>query len=150
MTALGFGLIAVAVLAIYRVYLWYKTGPVGPDPWGDEVEASLRSGEAIPLCTHCLEPQNHNGWFCPNCGAAEGPGSPLLVPVQMYYLGHAFRSATGAFAKRNPLILLGYALVAIAELSLLGVIYLLFFFARLGRPSQESPGTAAGGPVAAQ
>jgi len=145
MTALGIGLVAVAVLAIYRAYLWYRNGPVTPDPWGAEVESTLQSGEAVPLCTHCLEPQTHNGWFCPNCGAAEGPDSPLLVPVQMYYLGHAFRSATGAFAKRNPFILLGYALVAMAELSILGIIYLIFFFARLGSVAKGPGETKAQG-----
>jgi len=133
MTALGIGVTAVAVLAIYRAYLWYKTGPVAPDPWGSEIEATLHDGEATPLCTHCLEPQDHNGWFCPNCGAAAGPESPLLVPVQMYYLGHAFRAATGAFARRNPLVIVGYILVALVELSILGVVYLVFFFVGVGK-----------------
>jgi hypothetical protein len=141
MTALGIGVTAVAVLAIYRAYLWFKSGPLAPDPWGSEIEEALQSGEAMPLCTHCLEPQDHHGWFCPNCGAAAGPDSPLLVPVQMYYLGHAFRAATGAFAKRNPLVFLGYILVALTELSILGVVYLVFFFVGLGkapRPRLES------------
>jgi len=148
MTALGIGLVAVAVLTIYRAYLWYKSGPVAPDPWGSDIEATLQNGEATPLCTHCLEPQDHHGWFCPNCGASVGPDSPLLVPVQMYYLGHAFRAASGAFAKRNPLVILGYILVALKVFFILGVVYLVLFFVGLGKAPKSRLEVGLPGPPA--
>ncbi len=60
-------------VAIYRAVLWLTSAARTPDPWGEEVEAALNQGEAVPLCHHCFTPQEHNGWFCPSCASTTGP-----------------------------------------------------------------------------
>lgn len=36
---------------------------IPPDPWPEEVDAAVRSPEAVPLCIDCLYPQEHHHWF---------------------------------------------------------------------------------------
>ena len=60
-------------LAVYRFILWIMEAPRTVEPWGDEAEKAVNDEEAVPLCHHCLTPQAHNGWFCPECGAIVGP-----------------------------------------------------------------------------
>jgi hypothetical protein len=56
------GLIVATVFAFFRrVFACPRT----PDPRGDDVEQAVEGEEAVPVCPHCLTPQQHNGWFCP-------------------------------------------------------------------------------------
>lgn len=56
--------------AIYIFCRWLLACPRTPDPWGAEVEQAVEEEHAVPVCPHSLTPQEHNGWFCPECGSA--------------------------------------------------------------------------------
>ena len=131
----GLGFLAVG---LYRALKWLTTAPRTPDPWGAEIAAAVESEDAVPLCQHCLFPQEHNGWFCPECGAAVGPYCNYLPMVYPFSIGESLRAGiTGPF-RRNWLTLTGYALIAVGFLSiLLAPVYLLFLYPRLARPSEE-------------
>ena len=121
-------ILAIGALAAYKTFIWLKEAKCTPDPWGPEVEKALEQGEATPLCPHCLAPQEHVGWFCPECGATVGPFSNYLPTVYPFSVGDAVRAAVTGRLRPNPLIIIGYVLVALGFLSILAPVYLLFFF----------------------
>jgi hypothetical protein len=125
-------------VAIYRAVLWLTSAPRTPDPWGDEVEAALNQGEAVPLCHHCLAPQEHNGWFCPACGSTTGPYSNYLPFVYIFSQGEALRSGVAQRVRRSPLVVAGYFLFS---LSLFGIVAPVYWFFLL-RNLQHNDGLA--------
>jgi hypothetical protein len=56
-------ILGILGFAIYRVGLWVMTAKRTPDPWGEEIDNALNQEDAVPLCHHCLAPQQHSGWF---------------------------------------------------------------------------------------
>jgi len=50
---------------------WWNAQP--PNPWSDEDQEAVNRPDAVRVCHRCLTPQEHLGWFCPECGAATGP-----------------------------------------------------------------------------
>ena len=66
-------ILGICGLTFYRLVLWVMEAPRVPDPWGKEIEDAVNHEGAVPLCHNCLAPQEHNGWFCPECGVTVGP-----------------------------------------------------------------------------
>jgi hypothetical protein len=124
------GLIFGAVFACYR---WLLAGPRTPDPWGADVEQAVEDGEAVPLCPHCLTPQEHNGWFCPECGSSVGPYVNYLPSVCIFSIGEAVRGGVELRSRWTPLLMLGYVLIAIAFFKGLAPFYCLFLFMNRAR-----------------
>ncbi len=139
-------IIGVGAVAVYRVLLWLMEAARTPDPWGPEVEAEVEKEDAVPLCPHCLAPQKHNGWFCPECGSTVGQFGNYLPTVYIFSVGDAARSGIGRLRKQ-PLLLVGYFLVALGKLGPpLAVVYVALVARMMGRDSQEAAGPPA--PVA--
>jgi hypothetical protein len=130
-------ILGVLVAVGYRVYVWIADSPRTPDPWGPEIEDGLE--RAIPLCHHCLSPQEHSGWFCLDCGAAIGPYCNYLPAVYPFALGDSARAGIEHFVGHRPLLIAGHALVALAFLpTILAPIYWCLLFQRLApRPNAE-------------
>jgi len=63
-----------------------------PDPWPKDVDAAVRSSEAVPLCIDCLYPQEAHRWFCPHCGKPTGDYVALMPYLQVLVMGELFRS----------------------------------------------------------
>ncbi len=55
----------VALLILCRLWVWFQETKLAPEPWGTELEHAVHGPEAVPVCPHCLAPQEHDGWFCP-------------------------------------------------------------------------------------
>jgi hypothetical protein len=88
-------ILGVGAAALYRVWIWLKDAPYTPDPWGAEVGGALEDPKSAPVCPHCLIPQEHNGWFCPECGSTVGQFSNYLPAV---YIVVAEKHFGGALA----------------------------------------------------
>jgi hypothetical protein len=119
-----FVLMGMAMLAAYQFYRWLVTGPRTPDPWGQEVQNATESPDAVPLCTRCLAPQQHTGWFCPNCGAVVAEGGNCLPFVYLFSIGEGMREAAN---RRGLLTTTGAMLIGLVTLS---PIYCLAFLFR--------------------
>ena len=138
------GLLAILALiaaAIYAFFRWLVAGPRTPDPWGYEVEQAVEAGDAAPLCPHCLTPQQHHGWFCPECGSTVGQYGNYLPSVYIFSIGDAARAGVQQRSPWTPLLVTGYVLLAIAYFSLLAPLYCLFLFihrARFRTPTAEA------------
>ena len=130
-----FGLVCAA---IYGFCKWLSTGPRSPDPWGEEVEKAVEAEEAVPVCPHCLTPQAHEGWFCPECGSVSGQYSNYLPNVYIFSIGEAVRADVGQPNRWRPLITAGYILIAFGYFSLLAPVYCLFLFLNRWRGRQVS------------
>jgi len=79
--------VAFACLLVWRVGLflieWQRSILIPPDPWDAEMTEKLNDPEAVPVCHHCFTPQEHDRWFCPECGAAVGPYNNYLPLIHI-------------------------------------------------------------------
>ncbi len=121
--------------AIYAFCQWLWACPRTPDPWGDDVERAVEGEEARPVCPHCLACQEHNGWFCPECGSTSGQYSNYLPAVYIFSIGDAVRAGVQERSRWTPLLVAGYVLVAFAFLSVLAPVYCLLLFLNRARIS---------------
>jgi hypothetical protein len=124
---------------IYRFVVWIMTAPVTPDPWTSETEQAVNQAEAVPLCSHCLTPQEHNGWFCPECGATVGPYCNYLPFVLLFSEGEVLRTGVTAPVRRSPLVTLGFVLLPLALFSIAAPFYWYFLFKNLRRSGNLRP-----------
>ena len=128
-------------VAAYRAILWLTNAPRTPDPWGDDVEAALNQGDALPLCPHCLSPQEHNGWFCPSCGSTSGPYANYLPYVFIFSQGEALRAGVAQGTRRSPLVVAGYFLFSLSLFGLAAPVYWFFLLRNLRRRGEPGPDT---------
>jgi hypothetical protein len=138
------GLIVAAIIAFCR---WVFAGPRTPDPWDAEIESAVEGEEAVPLCPHCLAPQEHNGWFCPECGSTTGQYVNYLPYVYLFSVGDAFRAGVQQRNPWTPALVVGYVLIAFAELSILAPVYCLFLFlnrAKISNLNRSAQGETSG------
>ena len=129
---------------IYGFCQWLLACPRTPEPWGPEVEQAVEGEDAVPLCPHCLTRQEHNGWFCPECGSTTGRYSNYLPFVYVFSLGDAVRAGVYQREPWTPWLVAGYVLIAFAWFSILAPIYCLLLFlnrARIGNAEQQSQAT---------
>ena len=126
-------ILGVGAAVLYRVWIWLREAPYTPDPWGAEVGGALEDPESLPVCPHCLVPQEHNGWFCPECGSTVGQYSNWLPAVYIFSIGEAFRRGVTERMRNYPLIIMGYVLVTLSYFSLLAPIFWIFLFRNFRR-----------------
>lgn len=134
--------LAAIFVAIYRLSRWIMECPATSNPWGNEIEESLNRWEALPLCDKCLTPQEHDGWFCPECGSTFGAYCNYLPYVVIFSQGQILRSGTMQPLRKNgPLIMLGYILFAFGTMAALAPVYWIFLcinWVRGATPHNES------------
>jgi hypothetical protein len=126
-------LLAICGLALYRFILWLRETRCTPDPWSDEVQHTLEQDDALPLCPHCLSPQNHNGWFCPECGSTVGPYANYMPYVYLFSQGEVLRAGVTDRFRQSPLIIIGFILLVLAILPIAAPFYWFFLFKNLSR-----------------
>jgi hypothetical protein len=121
--------------AIWRLTEWIRNARPTPDPWDTSIAAALQAGEAMPVCTRCLEPQTHDAWFCPHCGATVGPFVTWMPYLQQLALGDALRHGTSGRIPLTRVAVIGYACVGFCECLFLGPLVILapFYWWRLAR-----------------
>ena len=139
------GIIGVGCAAFYAFGKWLLTAPRTPDPWGPEVEEALQKEEAVAVCPHCLTPQAHNGWFCPECGSVSGQYGNYLPSVYIFSIGEAARAGVEHPNRWRRFVTAGYVLIALGFFSVLAPVYCLFLFINLSRNSglsQSKPSDA--------
>jgi hypothetical protein len=129
-------LVALVILgmvgvAIYRLIRWLTEAKRTADPWGDEVGKALDQDDAVPLCHHCFTPQQHNGWFCPECGATVGPYCNYLPFVYIFSQGEALRAGVTERIRRSPLIVVGLMLLSLSMFAIVAPFYWFFLFRHL-------------------
>jgi len=130
-------ILGVGAVVLYRVWLWLREAPYTPDPWGAEIGGALGDPDAVPVCPHGLTPQEHNGWFCPECGSTVGQYSNWLPAVYIFSIGEAFRRGVTEPMRNHLLIITGYVLVTLSYFSLLAPISWIFLFRNFRRVSVQ-------------
>jgi hypothetical protein len=85
-------LTVVVVLGGVGFARWFWRPASSPDPWGREVEDALEREEALPLCPHCLAPQERETWFCAECGSSIGKYNNVDPYLYVFSLGDFFRN----------------------------------------------------------
>jgi hypothetical protein len=73
-----------------KIRNWWKAPE--PHPWSIEIEEAVQQPDAVRICHHCLTPQEHLGWFCPECGAATGPYNNCMPFINIFSTGEVLRA----------------------------------------------------------
>ena len=131
-------ILGIVGMAIYRSVLWVMSAPRTDDPWGRDTDESVNQEDAVPLCHHCLTPQQHSGWFCPQCGATVGPYCNYMPYVYIFSQGEVLRAGVTERMRRSRLIAIGYVLVSLGMCAVAAPIYWFLLFRHLRR-SNEPP-----------
>src|SRR5215813_5978362 len=97
-------LLAISGLAVWRLIVWLRETKCTPDPWGEDVQHAVEQEDALPLCPHCLSPQNHNGWFCPECGSTVGPYANYMPYIYVFSQGEVLRAGVTERFRHSSLI----------------------------------------------
>ena len=130
-------ILGVFGMAVYRLVLWIMQAPRTGDPWGKETEEAINQQEAVPVCLHCLTPQEHNGWFCPECGATVGPYCNYMPYIYIFSQGEVLRSGVTERIRRSRFIILGFVLFSLGMVAVAAPIYWFFLFKNLRRSNVE-------------
>ncbi len=104
--------LAVVALVVVLIIRWIRRAVPRPDPWGEEIERAVQEEDAVPLCPHCLAPQESDTWFCPACGSSIGPYNNVNPYLYAFSLGDLFRNGTTGWAAARPLVILGFLLLS--------------------------------------
>jgi hypothetical protein len=132
----AFVILGILAFSIYLFIRWLMGAKGTADPWGDDIEKTLAEDEAVPVCHHCLTPQQHSGWFCPECGATTGPYCNYLPYVNVFSQGEVLRAGVTEHLRRRPLIVFGYLLLPFVTFTFLlplALVYWFFLFKNLRR-----------------
>ena len=135
-------LLGCCVLIFYRFILWVMEAPRTADPWEKETQDALNQPEAVPLCHHCFTPQEHNGWFCPECGSTVGPYCNYLPFVYVFSQGEVLRAGVTERLRHSPLIVIGFILFSLIIFAPIAPLYWIFLFKNLherSNPKTEIP-----------
>ena len=137
-------MVGLGAAVLYRIWLWLRDAPRTPDPWGTDIGGALEDPESVPVCHHCLTPQEHNGWFCPECGSTVGQYCNWLPAVYIFTVGEAFRRGITEPVRNPVLLVAGYALVTMSYFSLLAPILWIFLFNNYQRAANQARDLEAG------
>jgi hypothetical protein len=138
-------LVSLGGMAIYRLVLWLMDAPRTAEPWGDEIDKALAQDDAVPLCHHCFTPQEHIGWFCPECGATVGPYCNYMPYVYVFSQGEVLRAGVLEHLRCTALIVIGFIVFSLGMFSIGGPllfavpIYWFFLFRNLLRSNNTAP-----------
>jgi hypothetical protein len=130
-------ILGIGGLVVYRLIQWLRETPRTADPWGQEIDDAVNRTEAVLLCHHCMTPQEHNGWFCPQCGATVGPYCNYLPFVNAFSQGEVLRAGVTERLRHSPLMVIGLVLFPVSLFAPLAPIYWFFLF-RHHRDSQRA------------
>jgi hypothetical protein len=125
-------------VSLYRLVLWIMQAPRTDDPWGKETDEAVNQEEAVPVCHHCLTPQKHNGWFCPECGATVGPYCNYMPYIYIFSQGEVLRAGVTERIRRSRLITIGFVLFSLGMFAFAAPIYWFFLFRNLRRANDEA------------
>ncbi len=133
------GILGICSVVVYRFVVWIMEAPRTIDPWGKEMDEAFNDRAAVPVCHHCLTPQEHNGWFCPECGATVGPYCNYMPYVYVFSQGEALRAGVTERIRRSWVIRVGYVLVSLGMFPPAAPIYWFFLFKNLRRNQALPP-----------
>lgn len=123
------------LLCCYRLGLalrdWSRRLPIKPDPWDAEIAEKLKQPDCVAVCHHCFTPQQHDKWFCPECGAAVGPYNNCLPYICIFSEGEVLRNGLRNHLSQNFLTVMGYLFFSTVEYLVFAPIYWCLFFRNL-------------------
>jgi hypothetical protein len=117
---------------------WWNTP--APNPWSDEDQEAVSQPEAVRICHRCLTPQEHVGWFCPECGAATGPYNNFMPFVNVFSTGEVLRAGTDGKTKFARWVYPVYFVVGLFEYFLFAPFYWYRLFRAQKRRIQNLKG----------
>jgi hypothetical protein len=143
MTLEAFIFFVVLLAVLCRLWVWFRDTNLPPEPWGPEVEKALQSSESVPVCPHCLAPQVHEVWFCPDCGSTVGPYNNYSPYLYIFSLGEALRAALSGTQHHRPLVRVGAFLVLLSFAPV--VLPVAFYYRFIKKTNQPAPDAPAAG-----
>ncbi len=98
--------------------------PAGPRyPWSDEEQTAVNQPEAVRVCHRCLTPQDHLGWFCPECGSATGPYNNCMPFIHIWSQGETLRAGVNEKIRFARWVYPAYFLAGLSSFFIFAPIY---------------------------
>jgi hypothetical protein len=94
-----------------------------PDPWPAEIEAAVRSQDAVPLCPDCLHPQAPRQEFCPHCNFPTGDYVPFQPFPQTLWIGEFLRRGVTGPGRNSFFQNLGFVIFSASQYAVFAPIY---------------------------
>ena len=136
-------LLGFVATAIYLFVVWVMEAPRTADPWDKETELQLQDEHALPVCHHCFTPQQHSGWFCPECGATVGPYANYMPYIYVFSQGEVLRAGVTEPLRPTFLIVAGYVLLSLGTFAIAAPFYWFVLFRHLWQKRQPPEVQAA-------
>ncbi len=133
------GVAGLSLAAFWRLIVWVRTATPKPEPWGEEIEASLQAKDATPICHRCLTPHSDVAWFCEHCGSAVGTYNNWMPYVYVFSQGEVLRNGVAHKLRASPFLIAGYLLYSLVSYAIFAPLFWFFFFKNLKRLKMESP-----------
>ena len=130
--------ISLSVVLLWRFFHWIEETPATPDPWAKDFDDAVNQPDAVPICPRCLSPQEQDGRFCEACGSSIGFYNNLNPYLYIFSLGEVLRLGTGGSIQKNPVTVLGYLLLSVAEFTVFAPVYWYLFYRNLKRLQHDS------------
>ncbi len=134
-------LLGLCAAAIYLFVVWVMNAPHTEDPWGKATEDEVQKEDAVPVCHRCFTPQEHSGWFCPECGAIVGPYCNYMPYLYIFSQGEVLRAGVTEHLRRNLLVVAGFVLVSLEMFMIAAPVYWFLLFRHLWR--EDNPASVA-------
>jgi hypothetical protein len=109
-------------------------------PWPEELNEGVQQPDSALLCHHCFTPQQHPGWFCPECGAATGPYNNCLPYIYIFSIGEVARAGVSSKLKWSILTTAGLILFSL-NYTVFAPIYWFRMYRNWKRQRQAAPMT---------
>jgi hypothetical protein len=126
-------LMGLALVCVWRFFVWIAKAPLTPNPWSEEIEKQLHEPDAVEICHRCLTPQPPTAWFCENCGNAVGRYNNWMPYIYVFSQGEVLRNGVMHKFRVRPLIVVGYLLYSLACYLVFAPIYWYRLFRNLRR-----------------
>ncbi|MBU6402577.1 MAG: hypothetical protein KGS61_19840 [Verrucomicrobia bacterium] len=123
--------VVILVGGVYGTIKAVMSARPGPDPWGADVAEALEGPDAVPVCHRCFEPQAHEGWFCPHCGAAVGPYNNCMPYLNVFSFGEISRAGVSEAVRPSAFQVVGMVLFSWCAFSIFAPVYWWVFFRQL-------------------
>ena len=129
----------IAALALGRIVRWVMEGKLTPDPWGPEIEEKIQDPRTAPVCHRCFALQEHDGWFCPECGTAVGPYNNYLPFINIFSEGEVMRAGVMDHVRQSPMVVVGFVILSMSAYLVFAPLYWYFLFKNFRRNARLIP-----------
>ncbi len=130
-------LAAVTAIVLWRLFLWLGAQPPQPNPWDEDIEASLHEPDAVLLCPRCFEPEREGVQFCRDCGFPVGPYVLWSPYLYIFAVGDLLRTGVDRPFRVKRTTVCFLLVFSLLQYFVFAPVYWFFLFRNIRRQPRE-------------